>query len=250
MPASDPNSHHLANAPREFRTTHWSVVLAAGRDSSPDSAGALEYLCQAYWYPLYAFVRRSGHGPEDADDLTQEFLARLLEKKWLADADPARGRFRSFLLAALKHFLANEWNRSQCLKRGGGREFVALDANTAEERYALEPPDLATPELLYDRRWALTLLARTQQRLRDEMHAEGQAERFAALEPTLVGERTALPYGELAARFGVTETAVKSMVLRLRKRFRETLREEVSQTIGEAQDVDAELAHLFAILGG
>ena len=182
--------------------------------------------------------------------MTQEFFARLLEKKWLADADPARGRFRSFLLAALKHFLANEWNRAQCLKRGGGRELIALDAATAEERYSLEPSDPATPELLYDRRWALTLLARTQERLSQEMQADGQAERFAILEPTLVGERTALPYAELAARFGVTESAVKSMVLRLRQRFRTLLREEVAQTIGAARDVDAELAHLFAILGG
>ncbi len=233
-----------------FATTRWSVVLAAGHESSPDFAGALEHLCRAYWYPLYAFVRRSGIAPEDARDLTQEFFARLLEKKWLAEADPARGRFRTFLLAALKHFLANEWNRAQRLKRGGGRDFIALDAATAEERYAMEPPDLATPELLYDRRWALTLLARTQKRLRDEMNAEGQGERFAALEPTLVGERTALPYEELAARFGVTETAVKSMVLRLRKRFRTLLRDEVAETTGEAKEVDAELAHLFAILSG
>ena len=250
MPASEPNEESFEAGPREFRTTRWGLVLAAGDTQAPGHRGALDQLCSAYWYPLYAFVRRSGHGPEDAGDLTQEFFARLLEKKWLTEADPARGRFRSFLLAALKHFLANEWNRSRCLKRGGGREFIALDASSAEERYALEPLDLATPELLYDRRWALTLLARTQTRLRAAMHAEGQAERFAALEPTLVGEKTALPYEELAARFGVTETAMKSMVLRLRKRFRETLREEVAQTIGEAKDVDAELAHLFTILGG
>lgn len=232
-----------------FATTRWSVVLLARHGEAPGAERALAHLCEGYWYPLYAFVRRSGVAPEDARDLTQEFFARLLGKKWLADADPARGRFRSFLLAALKHFLANEWHRAQRLKRGGGREFIALDAATAEERYAMEPPDLATPELLYDRRWALTLLARTQESLRREMHESGQGERFTALEPTLVGERTALPYEALAARFGVTETAVKSMVLRLRKRFRTLLREEVAQTIGEARDVDAEIAHLFAILG-
>jgi RNA polymerase sigma-70 factor (ECF subfamily) len=233
-----------------FATTHWSIVLAAGHDSTPEARVALENLCRVYWYPLYAFVRRSGCGPDEAEDLTQEFFARLLEKQWLSEADPARGRFRSFLLAALKHFLANEWHRAHRLKRGGGREYIALDAATAEERYALEPLDLATPESLYDRRWALTLLACAQNRLQEEMFASGQRERFEALEPTLTGERAALPYQELAARFGVTETAVKSMVLRLRRRFRELLRAEVANTIGDANDVDAELASLFAALGG
>lgn len=246
-----PPEHSDHGTPRGvFATTRWSVVLLAGQGDAAGAERALAHLCEAYWYPLYAFVRRSGHAAEDAQDLTQEFFARLLEKNWLAEADPARGRFRSFLLAALKHFLANEWNRSQRLKRGGGREFVALDAATAEERYALEPPDPATPELLYDRRWALTLLARTQESLRKEMNASGQRERFKALEPTLVGERTALPYEELAARFGVTETAVKSMVLRLRVRFRSLLRKEVAETIGRDADVDPELAHLLDILGG
>jgi RNA polymerase sigma-70 factor (ECF subfamily) len=244
---------HLLPAPAgrsEFRTTHWNIVLAAQVGASSAARSALETLCRAYWYPLYAFVRRSGYDADDAQDLTQEFFARLLENQWLAEADPARGRFRSFLLAALKHFLANEWHRAHCARRGGGCEFIALDAATAEERYALEPPDLATPELLYDRRWALTLLAHAQERLQAEMSAGRQRERFAALESTLTGERAALPYRELAARFGVTETAVKSMVLRLRRRFRDLLREEVAHTIGNAEDVDAELANLFEVLGG
>ena len=159
--------------------------------------------------------------------MTQEFFTRLLEKRWLAEATPQRGRFRSFLLAALKHFLANEWNRNQCLKRGGGRQFIELDAVTAEERYALEPADAATPESLYERRWALTLIGRTQERLREEMTSGGDGERFEVLEPALVGERTFAGYEELAGRFGVTETAVKSMVLRMRRRFRALLREEV-----------------------
>ena len=231
-----------------FATTHWSIVLLAGQERSDQSADALEKLCRAYWYPLYAFVRRQGYEPEKAQDLTQEFFARLLEKNWVAEADPTRGRFRTFLLAALKHFLANEWNHAQRLKRGGGREFIELDAATAEERFVLEPADLATPELLYDRRWALTLLDRAQERLREEMAVSGQQERFEVLEPTLTGERTSLPYQEIAARFGVTETAVKSMVLRLRRRFRDLLRDEVAQTIGDAKDVDAELASLFATL--
>jgi len=245
QPAAPPSA-----AAGEFTQTRWSLVLLAAQTDPVRAEAALGELCWAYWYPLYAFVRRSGRSAEDAQDLTQEFFAQLLEKRWLAEADPARGRFRSFLLATLKHFLANEWDRAQCLKRGGGREFIALDAVTAEERYALEPCDLDTPESLYDRRWALTLLARTQERLRAEMTGSGDGERFDLLEPTLVGERTALPYAELAAKFGTTATAVKSMVLRLRRRFRALLREEAGETIGNAGDVDAELAHLFRILGG
>jgi RNA polymerase sigma-70 factor (ECF subfamily) len=246
-PPSDPAR---ADSRGVFCSTRWSVVLRAGDATAPDAQAALTYLCQQYWTPLYAFVRRSGHMPEDACDLTQEFFARLLEKGWLAEADPARGRFRSFLLAALKHFLANEWNRAQCLKRGGGRSFIELDAATAEERYALEPADVTTPESLYERRWALTLIGRAQDRLREEMIAAGDGQRFAALEPALAGERTAEGYDQLASRFGVTETAVKSMVLRMRRRFRALLREEVLQTIGSEQEVDAELRHLLEILGG
>ncbi len=233
---------------QDFATTHWSVVLLACDSQAPGARDALEKLCCAYWYPLYAFVRRQGYGPEEAKDLTQEFFARFLEKKWVAEADPTRGRLRSFLLAALKNFLANEWNHAHRLKRGGGCEFIALDAATAEERYALEPSDPVTPDLLYDRRWALTLLARAQDRLGKEMTASGLRERFEALEPTLVGDRTGLPYQELATRFRLTETAIKSAVLRLRRRFRDLLREEVAQTIGDVKDVDAELASLFAAL--
>jgi DNA-directed RNA polymerase specialized sigma24 family protein len=233
---------------RDFVTTHWSVVLLACDSQSPGARAALETFCRDYWYPLYAYVRRQGYAPSDAQDLTQEFFARLLEKKWVAEADPARGKLRSYLLAALKHFLANEWHQSRRLKRGGGREVVALDAASAEERYALEPLDLATPDRLYDRRWALTLLARTQDRLREEMMAAGQGERFEALEPTLVGERTVIPYHELGERFGVTETAIKSSVLRLRRRFRALLREEVGQTLGNIEEIDGELASLFAAL--
>jgi RNA polymerase sigma-70 factor (ECF subfamily) len=232
-----------------FATTHWSVVLCAGDSQTPQSERALEKLCSSYWYPLYAFVRNRGHGPEEARDLTQEFFARLLEKKWLKAADPQRGRFRTFLLSALKHFLANEWDRAQSLKRGGGREYIALDALEAEERFTLEPKDTATPEALYDRRWAMTLLARAQDRLRDEMTAAGQAERFAALEPALAGERIDEGYEALAARFGVAETGVKAMVLRLRRRFRVLLREEISETLDRGQDPEAEMRELLCALG-
>jgi RNA polymerase sigma-70 factor (ECF subfamily) len=249
--STDPGEPAVApGANSGFAQTRWSVVLLAARTDTVRAEAALGQLCRAYWYPLYAFVRRSGHSAEDAQDLTQEFFSRLLEKNWLAEADPARGRFRSFLLTALKHFLANEWDRSQRLKRGGGQQFVALDAATAEERYALEPRDPATPETLYDRRWALTLLTRAQDRLRAENKAGGEGERYELLEPTLVGERTSLPYAELAVKFGVEETTVKSWVLRMRRRFRLLLREEAGETTGNAEDVDAELAHLFSILAG
>jgi len=250
MRESELNSGLAPGEAGRFATTHWSVVLLAGQNNSAQAAEALEKLCRAYWYPLYAFVRASGWPHEEACDLTQEFFSRLLEKKWLAEADPARGRFRTFLLAALKHFLANEWNRGQTLKRGGGREFIELDALEAEERFALEPVDAASPDALYGRRWALTLIARAQDRLRDEMIAAGEGERFAALEPTLVGEHTDESYGGLAACFGVGIAGVKSMVLRMRRRFRALLREEIAETLGEGQDVEAELRELFAALGG
>jgi RNA polymerase sigma-70 factor (ECF subfamily) len=235
---------------REFASTHWSLVLQAGDSQAPQSAEALETLCRAYWYPLYVYVRCSGRGPDEARDLTQEFFARLLEKKWLRDADPNRGRFRTFLLTALKHFLANEWHRTQTYRRGGGHECIALDALAAEERFALEPRDTATPDALYERRWATTLIGRAQDRLRDEMAAAGDGEQFAALEPTLAGERTDQGYRELATRFGVTESTVKSWVLRLRRRFRMLLLAEIAQTLGEDQDPEAELRELLTALGG
>src|SRR5271165_2509283 len=176
-PTTEDESNFLPGA-RRFATTHWSVVLRAGDGGSPESAAALEKLCRAYWYPLYAFVRSTGQGPEEARDLTQEFFARLLEKGWLTGADPDRGRFRTFLLAALKHFLANEWHRTQTIKRGGGQERIILDELDAEAQFALEPRDGTTPESLYDRRWATTLIARAQDRLRDEMIAGGEGEKF------------------------------------------------------------------------
>ena len=234
----------------QFATTHWSVVQRAGDSRSPESADALEKLCSAYWYPLYAFVRGSGHGPEEARDLTQDFFAMLLEKKWISDADPQRGRFRTFLLVALKRFLTNEWHRSQATKRGGGCEWIAMDGFEAEERFGLEPRDNATPEVLFQRSWATTLIARAQNRLRGEMVAAGEGERFDALEPALAGEHTEVGYRELAVRFGVTESTVKSWVLRLRRRFRASLLNEISQTLAEGQDPEAELPELMAALAG
>ena len=231
-----------------FDTTLWSMVRRAGDSQASRSGEALERLCSIYWYPLYVYVRRRGKDPEEALDLTQEFFARLLEKKWLQDANPARGRFRTFLLTAVEGFLNNEWKKSQTAKRGSGRLNKAFDAADAEERFAQEAQENATPDALFDRRWALTLIGRAQDRLRDEEVRSGESARFAALEPTLAGDHTEEGYRELAERFGVTENTVKSWVYRLRKKFRSLLIEEIAQTLDEGQDPNAELSELFAAL--
>lgn len=233
-----------------FASTHWSLVLCAGDSRAPDSGDALEQICVTYWYPLYVYVRCRGRGPEEARDLTQEFFARLLEKKWLREADPHRGRFRTFLLTAMMHFLANDWHYSRAEKRGGGQPCVSLDAIEAEERFALEPRHNASPAALYDRRWALTVIGRAQDALKAEMEAAGEAARFAALEPTLAGERAGEGYRDLAEKFGVTENTIKSWVLRLRRRFRGLLLEEIGQTVDPDENPEKELKELLATLGG
>ncbi len=235
-------------AAREFATTRWSVVIAAGSPSSPKSAAALSHLCQAYWYPLYAFVRRQGHSAHDAQDLTQEFFARLLEKNYLAAVSREKGRFRSFLLASLKHFLANEWDKARALKRGGGQEIIHLDAHDAETRYHLEPKEVQSADKIYERRWAMTLLDRVLERLREEQVAAGKAEQFELMKTCLMGERAAQPYAELAGQLKMTEGNVKVIVHRLRQRYRELLRSEIAETVASPADVDEELRQLFAAL--
>jgi RNA polymerase sigma-70 factor (ECF subfamily) len=247
VPSTGPTAASSHGA-REFTSTQWTLVLTAGDSQAPQSAEALEKLCRAYWYPLYAYVRCRGHPAEEARDLTQEFFARLLEKKWLREVDRSRGRFRTFLLTSMAHFLANDWRASQALKRGGGRQPIALDALEAEERFALEPRDTGSPDALYERRWALTLITRAQDRLHDEWFAAGDGERYTALEPTLAGERTEVRYRELAARFGVAESTVKSWVLRLRRRLRLLLLEEIGQTLQTGQDPEKELQELLGVL--
>lgn len=233
-----------------FVTTHWSVVLAAGRSDTTHARDALGKLCRTYWYPLYAHVRRRGHSPEDARDMTQEFFARLLEKHWVGDADRSKGRFRSFLLTAMNHFLADEWDKARAQKRGGGVPLLPLQADTAETRYRREPADHTTPEHSFERRWVLALLDEVLNRLRNEYQQEGKAELFADLHPCLVGERTAQPYATLALKRGVSEGTVKAAVHRLRRRYRQLLREEIANTVAEKDDVEEELRHLFSVLAG
>ena len=233
-----------------FVTTHWSVVLTAGRNDTTRARAALERLCQTYWYPLYAYVRRRGKSPEDAQDLTQEFFARLLEHNWIGRADQQRGRFRSFLLSAMNHFLSDEWDKARAQKRGGNFVHVPLEFEVAETRFSHEPADLTTPEQNYERRWALTLLDEVLRRLRSEYEQDGRGELFATLHPCLVGGRSSQPYAELAVKLGVSEGTVKSAVHRLRQHYRQLLREEIAQTVAEPRDVDEELRHLFAVLGG
>jgi RNA polymerase sigma-70 factor (ECF subfamily) len=237
---STPHQGHV------FATTRWSVVLGAGA-GSPAADDALAKLCRAYWYPLYAFVRRQGHGPHDAQDLTQGFFARLLEKQDLAAVDRSKGRFRSFLLAAMKHFLANEWDRARAQKRGGGIALISIDDAEAEGRYAHEPAEQSTAEQLFDRRWALTLLDQVLARLEEEMARSGKRALFDALKFSLTGARAAA-YEEIARSLGTTEGALKVAIHRLRDRYRTLLREEIADTVGSAADLDEELHHLFAAL--
>jgi RNA polymerase sigma-70 factor (ECF subfamily) len=234
---------------RWFTTTHWSVVLAAADTEDAQGREALATLCQVYWYPLYAFVRRQGHSPHDAQDLTQEFFMRLLEKDYLGDVDRSKGKFRSFLLVTLKHFLSKEWARAKTLKRGGGNKLVPLDTLSAEDRYRLEPEDNATPESLFERRWALTLLEQVLTRLSEEYETTGKRAMFEQLQGCLTGDGHLLPYAELAARLGMTEGAVKVAVHRLRHRYRGVLREEIAQTVADPAEIDDEIRQLFAALG-
>jgi RNA polymerase sigma factor (sigma-70 family) len=231
-----------------FETTQWSIVLAAGRGGGGGSRDALAALCESYSYPVYAYVRRCGHGADEAEDLTQAFFAALIEKRFLSAADPERGRFRSFLLAAVAHFLANERDREAALKRGGGRVVVSLDAGDAEWRYGREPSHEETPERVFERRWALTLLDRTLARLRAESERAGHGARFERLKGFLTGEGGG-GYAEAAAGLGLSEGAAKVAVHRLRRRYRELLRDEIARTLADPAAVDDELRELFAALG-
>jgi RNA polymerase sigma-70 factor (ECF subfamily) len=233
-----------------FTTTHWSTVLAAGQAGSSASSEALERLCRTYWYPLYVFVRRQGHDTHDAEDLLQTFLARFLEKNFLMDVDRSKGRFRSLLLAALKHFLANEWDKVNAQKRGGQVQFLSLEHEAAENRYWEEPASEVTPETLYEQRWACVLLERVMQRLAEDFAAAGKGGFFEALKAFLVGESHSETYAELASKFGVSEAALKMKVQRMRHRYQRLLREEIARTVASPEEVEDEIRYLFRVLSG
>ena len=233
---------------RCFPSTHWSLVLKAGHGGTPDAAAALDTLCRAYWFPLYAFARSEGHLPEAAQDATQEFFSRLLEKNFLQTADPSRGRFRSFLLASFKHMMAKEHRAATRQKRGGEALTFSLDALHPEERYGVEPAHEWTPERVFERQWAEALLARTLARLKAE-YAD-RAIRFEELKVFLVGARGAAPLAQVAARLGVGEGALKLVVYRMRQRYARIFHDEVAQTVDDPAEVEDEIRHVFAVLAG
>jgi len=231
-----------------FATTHWSVVLSASQPESAHYHQALESLCRTYWFPLYAYLRRHGYDTHQAEDHTQAFLAALMEKHSLRLAEPKRGKFRSFLLAALKHFIANERARAGAQKRGGGRHALSLDCGDAEALYALEPRDELSPEKLFERSWAMTVLDRAMTRLRAEATSANKQEQFDCLKLYLTASEKLAAYREAAARLGTTEGAVKVAVHRLRRRYRELLRDEIAHTVASKDQIDEEIRHLFAAL--
>ena len=233
-----------------FVTTHWSAVMTAGHADTVRARDALAQLCETYWYPLYAYVRRRGQSPADAQDSTQEFFSRLLAGNWVGDADRTKGRFRTFLLTALNRFLANEWDRARAQKRGGGVMSISLDTEVAESRYYADMQNAPTPDRLYDRQWAISLLDRALTRLEAEHQRSGKAAEFAVLSPALTAERGEIPYATLATRLGLSEAAARMAVHRLRKRFREVFREDIAQTVAEPGEVEEEIRHLLAALAG
>ena len=237
-----------AKGSRLFTTTHWSAVLAAGHQDGPLAAEALEKLCRTYWYPLYAYVRRKGYAAHDAQDLTQAFFARLMEKQALVHIQREGGKFRSFLLTALRHFLVNEWEHRRAKKRDAQQVAYSLDELDVESRYQSEPADdQANPEILFDRQWAATLLEQAMNRLSEDYAREGKADLFQRLQPCLTGVEPALPYADLAALLGMTDNAVKMAVHRLRKRYGELLRAEIADTVASPQEVEDEIHHLIAV---
>jgi DNA-directed RNA polymerase specialized sigma24 family protein len=237
-------------APNAFPHTRWSVVLAARNGEASESAAALESLCQSYWYPLYAYARRQGRSPQDAQDLTQGFFALLLEKAYLNAVAREKGRFRSFLLVAFKRFLAKEWDRDHAQKRGCGRAAIVLDTEFAERRYLGEGTVGLPPDRLYEHRWALTLLERGLARLRGEYNGAGRAAEFELLKGWLAASRGEIPYAQVAAALGVSEGAARVAVHRLRKRFREIFRAEIAATVATGEEVDDEVRYLLGVLSG
>jgi len=236
------------NSPQWFATTHWSVVIQAGTPDSPRAVDALEKLCRTYWLPLYGYVRRQGYGPHDAQDLTQGFFARLLKMNSFAGVSREKGKFRSFLLAALNHFLSDERDHARAEKRGGGQIIIPIDENDAEERYS-QMGDLGPePEKVFDRRWALTVLEEAMARLKKDYVASGRAELFEHLRPYLSVEASPGEYDTLAQKVGMSGNAFGVAVHRLRQRYRECIRLELGQTVASPRDLDEEMKYLFSVL--
>jgi RNA polymerase sigma-70 factor (ECF subfamily) len=236
--------------PRVFATTHWSVVVAAGKDESAPAQSALETLCRAYWYPIYVYVRRKGYGPDEAQDLTQEFFVQLISKHHLRLADRSKGKFRTFLLATLDYFLAREWSRAHRQKRGGQFTFISLDQQTPEERYRIEPADNETPEKKFVRQWALTVLKQTMDALERECETNGKGDLFREVKNLLSGERDGGVYAGISRHLAMAEGAVRVAVHRLRQRYGELLRGEIAQTVAGPEEVEEEMRFLLQALSG
>jgi RNA polymerase sigma factor (sigma-70 family) len=247
MPDKSRESFSPFNRPR-FATTHWSVVLAAGKSSSTNQKQALETLCQSYWFPLYAFLRRRGYDNHQAEDFTQAFFAHILEKHSLRTADPKYGKFRSFLLIRIKGFLSDERDRAQAQKRGGGRKILSLSFQNAEGQYALEPADQLSPEMLFEKSWALTVLERTMDQLEADMAKKNKQKLFGHLKVYLTTEKDVIPYQDTATELDMTEGAIRVAVHRLRRQYRRLLRDEIAQTVGDKDKIDEEMECLFAAL--
>jgi RNA polymerase sigma-70 factor (ECF subfamily) len=237
-----------ATGPAVFATTHWSVVVEAGQNDSPKAYDAMAQLCHTYWYPLYAYVRRKGYAAPDAQDLTQDFFARLLARNYVVGADRRKGKFRSFLLGTLEHFLAKEWRRAHAQKRGAGQTAFSLDEVDAENRYLLEPAHELTPAKIFDRRWATTLLEQAMACLREECRADQKGDLFETVKGILSGESAETSYAEIALSLNMSEGALKVAVHRLRRRYGELVRAEVARTVTNQTDVEQELHYLLAML--
>ncbi len=248
MLSSDSEQPPIAADACGFAQTRWSLIAAARERNTPEARQALTRLCESYWYPLYAYIRRRGRPADESADLTQEFFARLLENDLFRAADPAKGRFRAFLLASCNNFLANEYDRAVAQKRGGGLSLVSINVSRAEGRYSLEPSHDLTPEKLFERRWAVTLLDHALASLRKEFTEKGKAAQFDRLRVYLIGERGGPPHDLTAAELGMTPGAVKVAVHRMRQRYRELLRDEIAQTVEGPEQIDEEIRQLFAAL--
>ncbi|HUR47513.1 MAG TPA: sigma-70 family RNA polymerase sigma factor [Candidatus Saccharimonadales bacterium] len=248
MSLADNRPDSAFNGSARFATTHWSDVCAAGQPGTIRAQAALEKLCATYWYPVYAFIRRQGRNSHDAQDLTQEFFARLLEKNTFAVADRSRGKFRSFLLTALKNFLCKEHERGMALKRGGGKTIVPLDSVIAEQRFTQDSASVQAADTLFERRWALTLLEKVLAELHAEYSAAGKTALFQALKSALMGERESAPYAAIAAQFDMTEGAIKTIVHRMRGRYRALLHAEIANTVATPSEVEEELRYLFSVV--